>query len=283
MAEPAVQDDLVYDVGMHRGEDTAFYLAKGFRVVAFEANPELVGLSQRRFGAEIGTGRLHIVSGAIVAPGSDGRAVRFYKHPERSEWGTMDQAWGRSHGLPIGEFGMVEVEPIDFARCIREYGMPYYMKIDVEGVDGVCVGTLSSFATRPSYVSLESERHHFEVLERELDLLESLGYDRFKPVQQAWMDRKEILTQDRRGAPLRFRFEPHSSGPFGKDLSGDWLTKPQILARYGRIFWAYRFWANQPLLVHTRVGRQVRRLASTFLNRPLPGWYDTHAKHSQAR
>jgi hypothetical protein len=33
--------DLVYDVGFHQGEDTAFYLKKGFRVVAFEAHPRL--------------------------------------------------------------------------------------------------------------------------------------------------------------------------------------------------------------------------------------------------
>ena len=33
---------MVFDVGMHRGEDTELYLSKGFRVVAFEANPNLV-------------------------------------------------------------------------------------------------------------------------------------------------------------------------------------------------------------------------------------------------
>ena len=33
--------DLIYDVGFHQGEDTAFYLKKGFLVVAFEAHPRL--------------------------------------------------------------------------------------------------------------------------------------------------------------------------------------------------------------------------------------------------
>ena len=33
--------DLIYDVGFHHGEDTAYYLKKGFRVVAFEAHPRL--------------------------------------------------------------------------------------------------------------------------------------------------------------------------------------------------------------------------------------------------
>ena len=36
-----MQKDLIYDVGFHRGEDTEFYLAKGFKVVAIEAHPEL--------------------------------------------------------------------------------------------------------------------------------------------------------------------------------------------------------------------------------------------------
>jgi len=34
--------DLIYDVGLHKGEDAEFYLRKGFRVVAFEADSDLV-------------------------------------------------------------------------------------------------------------------------------------------------------------------------------------------------------------------------------------------------
>ncbi len=34
-------DDLIYDVGMHKGEDADYYLKKGFRVIGFEAIPEL--------------------------------------------------------------------------------------------------------------------------------------------------------------------------------------------------------------------------------------------------
>ena len=34
--------DLIYDVGMNNGDDTAYYLSLGFRTVAIEADPELV-------------------------------------------------------------------------------------------------------------------------------------------------------------------------------------------------------------------------------------------------
>ena len=32
---------IIFDIGMHCGEDTDFYLKKGFTVVGVEANPEL--------------------------------------------------------------------------------------------------------------------------------------------------------------------------------------------------------------------------------------------------
>jgi hypothetical protein len=41
--------DLMYDVGFHRGEDTAFYLKKGFCVVAFEAHPRLAEKGRAMF------------------------------------------------------------------------------------------------------------------------------------------------------------------------------------------------------------------------------------------
>ena len=39
MNDMTMQSDLIIDVGMHTGKDTLFYLQKGFRVVAIEANP----------------------------------------------------------------------------------------------------------------------------------------------------------------------------------------------------------------------------------------------------
>jgi hypothetical protein len=36
----APHEDLIYDIGMHQGEDTEFYLQKGFNVIAFEADPD---------------------------------------------------------------------------------------------------------------------------------------------------------------------------------------------------------------------------------------------------
>ncbi|RWO92490.1 FkbM family methyltransferase [Mesorhizobium sp.] len=57
--------DLVYDVGMHNGDDTAFYMSQGYRVVAIEADPAQAEAGRKRFAAEIEKGQVHVVEAAI--------------------------------------------------------------------------------------------------------------------------------------------------------------------------------------------------------------------------
>jgi 16S rRNA A1518/A1519 N6-dimethyltransferase RsmA/KsgA/DIM1 with predicted DNA glycosylase/AP lyase activity len=72
-----IQRDLVFDIGLHKGEDTDYYLKKGFRVVAVEANSELVRECRSRFAQEIANERLYIIEGAVA----EGRGkVLFYKN-----------------------------------------------------------------------------------------------------------------------------------------------------------------------------------------------------------
>jgi hypothetical protein len=54
--------DLIYDIGMHNGNDTAYYLFRGFRVVGVEANPLLVEQVRERFAAEIASNRLTVLN-----------------------------------------------------------------------------------------------------------------------------------------------------------------------------------------------------------------------------
>ena len=75
-----MQKTLIYDVGLHIGEDTDFYLRMGYQVVAIEANGELVANATRRFEDAITRGKLHVIHGA-VAPASMGEKVVFYKNP----------------------------------------------------------------------------------------------------------------------------------------------------------------------------------------------------------
>ena len=48
-----MDDDLIFDVGLHHGDDAAYYLSKGFRVVGIEANPQLAERCGRKGELEL--------------------------------------------------------------------------------------------------------------------------------------------------------------------------------------------------------------------------------------
>ena len=41
--------ELIFDVGMWNGEDTEYYLARGFKVVAIDADPKVIEKAKIRF------------------------------------------------------------------------------------------------------------------------------------------------------------------------------------------------------------------------------------------
>jgi FkbM family methyltransferase len=269
--------DLVFDVGLHKGEDSSFYLAKGYRVVAFEAHPALATRCRQRFAPEIADGRMTIIEGAI----SDCHeaTVPFYTHPN-TVWGTINARWAQRN-LVVAESALVDVPTVDLAATLQTTGMPYFMKIDVEGADRHCLETLRSFDQRPTFVSIESEQEDWDKLEAEFTLLEQLGYDRFSVVQQARFPGTRIRTTTIDGRPLVYEFEPDASGPFGVDVS-PWLTKTEALARYRRVFRGYQLLGPSSWIRRTKLGRGLRGQAAKYSRLPLPGWFDTHATSSAA-
>lgn len=271
-------EDLIYDVGLHKGEDSAFYLAKGYRVVAFEANPELVEQCRKRFASEIAAGRLTIVEGAITD--SSASTVRFYKHTE-SGWGTTSEEW-TTRNEKAGEVEPVDVPAVSFTDTLRRTGIPSFMKIDVEGADRLCLEALLDFEQRPQSVSIEANPYYAssENLMSEFALLQQLGYDRFALVQQAGVPGSEVLTRTLAGDPLRYRFEEDGSGSFGSDV-GPWLDPERARAQYKRLFFTSR--VVTPLVWRIRFGRDILKWIAAHLPwRGGTGWYDTHAARSDA-
>jgi FkbM family methyltransferase len=265
--------DLVFDVGFFRGEDTVYYLRTGFRVVAFEAHPQLVDAARERFGAEIADGRLRIVPGAITAQRRD--SVTFYTHSRVGAWGTTERHRAERNEV-MGESVAVTVPAVDFAACLRDHGVPHYLKIDIEAADMLCLEALCDVEPqqRPRYVSIEAESETWAGVVRQFDLLERLGYSRFAIVQQGNIGGRVGRVTTREGQQIPYRFEMFSSGPFGKDLAGPWLDKRQAMRRYRRIL---------PALVAAHAfdqlpkGTEIRYVIASLVGRPLPGWFDIHA------
>jgi len=273
----AYQSDLIFDVGLHRGEDTDFYLKKGFRVAAFEADPDLVAHCKTRFRDAIAGGRLEIVEGAI-APETAGGRLAFYKNLEKSVWGTIDASWAERNAKMGARSVRVEVARVDVVEAFRTLGVPFYLKVDIEGADHLVLEGLHRLKDRPRYISIEAEAVEFPRLAAQLDVLRDLGYHSFKPVQQARMPRTQIATTTLGGVPLYYVFGDSASGPFGDDLPGAWLSYDQCLGEYQKIFSHYRLFGDNAALSRLPGGKEITRLLGWMRGKPMVGWYDTHAK-----
>jgi FkbM family methyltransferase len=284
-----VTEDLIFDIGMHKGEDTAFYLKKGFRVTGIEAHPDLAAHCWRRFANEIGNGRVVILEGAVVAKDKlDRSTVTFYKNLRESVWGTAIDTW-RDRNVQLGKPSQeIEVKCLDLGGILCQYGVPYYMKIDIEGADRSCLQYLETLTERPKYLSIEDEKTDLNAVKNDLRTLFSLGYRRFSAVQQGNIPGTIYRGCDRLGREISHCFEPGSSGSFGEDLEGLWMSPAEFLVEYKWIYSMYEiFGDNSPFARGTRslFGRRtryskLRKELSRRLKMPLPGWYDTHASLS---
>jgi FkbM family methyltransferase len=275
-----VREDTIYDVGLHKGEDTAYYLNKGYKVVAIEANPELIAACKTRFAKFIEQGRLTIVEGAIASAES-GDTVTFYKNANMSIWGTIDPDWAQRNAVKGHRSEVITVSRIAIDSVYERFGVPLYLKIDVEGADTLVLEGLRGLKDKPQFVSIESEKVDFDKLKEEFSLLGSLGYKKFKVVQQRSIPRSVFKTETRDGQPLAHTFEEGASGPFGDDLASTWMTAEEALAAYKKIFFQYKYFGDNSFYIGMpRVLKGVVSVLyriATGHRGPLPGWYDTHA------
>src|SRR2546422_1355163 len=82
-----MERDLVFDIGVNNGDDTAHYLRRGFRVVGVDANPAMIASCEQRFAAEIRAGRLVLVNAGLAA--EEGVASFFVSEGHRGGGGRF--------------------------------------------------------------------------------------------------------------------------------------------------------------------------------------------------
>lgn len=274
---------LIYDVGMHKGQDTDFYLKKGFRVVGFEANPENAAFCRKRFAEAIGDGRLTIVEGAIAENFSSNghrEKIKFYRNENHSLWGSTSEDWAYRNEVMGTTHEVINVDPVDFGECLAKYGIPHYLKADIVGSETICLRALLGFENKPDYLSIRSEKVIFRRLEAEFDLLEKLGYGEFKAVRQDF-DQIDLSEPSAQG-DVPYKFEEGASGPFGEETPGDWKSRAAVLKDYRKIFVLYWLFGDYSYLIQTARGQKFIAQLERVVRKSLPGWYDTHARLSPA-
>ena len=250
--------DLIYDVGLHRGQDTDYYLKKGYRVIAFEANPENAAFCRQKFTEAISTGQLIIVEGAIVSHSSLSEKINktsFYRNLNSSLWGSTCGEWAYRNEVMGTANEIIEVAAVDFAECLEKYGIPFYLKADIVGSEKICLQALLEFENKPDYISIRSEKVIFEKLLEEFKLLQELGYDKFKAVQQD-VTNWQVPLKSNNGKSDIYTFQEGASGPFAEETEGNWKNYEQVLKDYRRIFVLYWLFGDYSYLIQTEKGRK---------------------------
>ncbi len=86
--------NLIYDVGLFDGEDTAYYLFRGYNVVAIDANPLMVEQAKVRFAKEIQAQRLTLLNvGISRTPGTASFWIS-----DKPEWSSFSKALASRDG-----------------------------------------------------------------------------------------------------------------------------------------------------------------------------------------
>jgi FkbM family methyltransferase len=179
-----MQTDLIFDVGAHNGNDTAYYLSRGFRVVAVEAHPLYCCALFQRFRQEIAATRLHVLNFAVAERSG---LCALLESQKESQWSTILPEVAASKS---GDFREVMVPALTFDHVFARFGTPFFLKVDIEGSELNVFRHLvgSPQVDRPQYVSFETGADVFT----NLQILRDLGYTRYKLVNQRVIHEKTV-------------------------------------------------------------------------------------------
>jgi FkbM family methyltransferase len=205
-----MEPDLIFDIGLHRGLDAKYYLAKGFRVVGVEASSPLCNLVREENSSQINDGTLTLVERALHERSNE--MVSFFVNPEKDDWGSLDRAYAEKG---IGHAEEVFVRTISLQELISDYGIPYYIKCDIEGGDAIFVRSLLSMSVRPAFVSIEATSVD------DIARLFACGYDRFQVVNQYMHTYLKCPKPAREGRYVDAVFTHETSGTFGRELPSE--------------------------------------------------------------
>ena len=97
-----INNNLIYDIGFHKGEDTDFYISLGYKVLAVEADPLLVDLGKEKFKKHIEDGNLKLLNYGIS--NKNGKDI-FWVCKKNPHWNSFHKN--------LATKGNDEVEPIE--------------------------------------------------------------------------------------------------------------------------------------------------------------------------
>ena len=163
---------LIYDIGANKGNKVKAFLRMGFEVVA--AEPERKALSTLRW--RYGTNKNVIILDNGVSDKESTLTIHIAEN--RSGLNTVSEKWvdslekeqtNRWHKKHRFK-KQYEIKAVTLDQLFKNYGLPYFIKIDVEGYEKNVVMSMSSL---PSFTSFETNLPEF--LEETIECINHLA------------------------------------------------------------------------------------------------------------
>jgi len=268
--ESVAREALAFDIGFFNGDDAALLLMQGYKVVAIEANADLVARGRARFASALHSGQLVLLHQALARSAEAiGEVLPFYINRHNRQFSSFHKAVGcRPQGWPAARPDRslasavgrdCDERPVRGESCaslFATYGTPLVLKLDIEGSEGPCIDALLQGSRRPSYLVMETMPYSRAV--GVYATLRDLGYDSFK-----WVDQTR----------LKDAGWGETSGPFGEG------------ARDCHLGYAWREYKSLTRWhrVADALGRGRNEDVPTDALGCRPGWADVHARHGLTR
>ena len=227
------EGDLVFDIGSCVGEATDEYLKAGARVVAVEPRKDLIKHLKHKYKSN---SKVIIIDKGVA---SKQGARLFMLSSDVRTLSTFSEEWktGRFAACKWEKPTIVSVTTLD--ELIKQYGLPRFCKIDVEGYE---YEVLKGLSKPIPYLSFEFASEFMYNAGRCIATLELLGYKRFNVglakdpnlLMKQWVSIEKLLSKmkDVSDGKTDYKHIPPQEARVLKDLSclgGDIYAKAERL------------------------------------------------------
>lgn len=166
---------LAYDIGAYNGDTTDCILKYYDEVICIDANPNIIDELNIKYKDDP---NVKIIEGCISD--SLDKQSKFYVSSNQ-ELCSIYKNMADSYIWLTGESKEILVDNINIVNIINQYGLPKYMKIDIEGADVIALNQLSVLNKLPNFISCELQ---WTSIEKDADVLilnklKELGYTKF--------------------------------------------------------------------------------------------------------
>lgn len=182
---PCTSSNTVFDLGFYDGADSRAYLIGGSCVVGVEADPDLCHAGDFSFQTYVASGQLRLLNFAVAPSGDAASWTTFYRNKCNREWNSFYDSVGCRSCSPPHSVGpqncdAVQVKSVTCKDILTTYGVPVYLKLDIEGAEPGCFTALTELGRGwlPQYISTEITQIDY------MDTLHAVGYGGFKLVRQ---------------------------------------------------------------------------------------------------